>query len=108
LTLGCDAGDFGPGGAERKRSKAVQSSRLKKFALAAGLSLSFAFACQSFARGPGDGRRTGQAASARRIPAVVVLRARSVARFAGYALDVSFTPNGKVICFDIAADTPRG
>lgn len=85
----------------------MQASRLKKFALAIGLSLSFAFACQSFARGSCNGEKTAQAASTRRAPAVVVLHARSVARFGGYSLDISFTPDGKVICFGIAADTPR-
>ena len=83
----------------------MQASRLKKFALAVALSLSFAFAYRSLAQGPG-GRQAAPRARAALAPAATVLYGRSVARFAGYALDISFTPDGRLLCFGIAADPP--
>ncbi|HZI20263.1 MAG TPA: hypothetical protein VEY09_16905 [Pyrinomonadaceae bacterium] len=87
----------------------MQSSRLKKFALAAALSLSFAFAYRSLAHEPGRARNTSTASAVSavtRAPAAMVLYGRSVARFGGYKLDISFTPDGRLVCFGIAADTP--
>lgn len=79
--------------------------RLKSFAAAAGLSLSLAFAYQTFAAESFGPPAMKPAAAAR---AGAVIHGRGVARFAGYELNISFTPEGRLLCFGIAPESAGG
>lgn len=85
--------------------------RLKSFAAAAGLTLTLAFAYQSFA---GAGPSPNFAAPAGRASGGgPVIHGKGVARFGGYELNIAFTPGGRLLCLDLSptsalAPTPKG
>ena len=70
----------------------------KKLACAAALCLSTSFAYQSFAS---PGRCS--APSRQIVEAAPVLRGEGLLTFAGYQLNVAFTPDGALLGFDISA-----
>jgi hypothetical protein len=83
----------------------MSATGLKKFVLAVAFSLPVAFAYQALAQGARGGGPISPPAGARaqRAPGLV-LHGKSVARFGGYALNIVFTPDGKLLCFDLTTD----
>jgi hypothetical protein len=88
----------------------VFTRRLRSFAAAATLSLTLAFAYQTLAAESFGPPAAKPAAAAR---AGAVIHGRGVARFAGYELNISFTPEGRLLCFGVSpqkagGETPEG
>lgn len=83
----------------------MKINRTKKFATAAFLCLSLAYGLHSFSAtnsraATGDDART-------LLLQTPILQARGIVTFGGYALNASFTPDGRLLCFDISiAPTP--
>lgn len=76
----------------------MKIERAKKFAAAATLSLSLAYGLHAF-----TSTSTAMSNDARTVTQTPILQARGIVTFGGYALNASFTPDGRILCFDISA-----
>lgn len=75
----------------------MKIERVKKFAMAAALSMSLAYGLQAFTT-----TSAAMSNDARTVAQTPILQARGIVTFGGYALNASFTPDGRILCFDIS------
>jgi hypothetical protein len=79
----------------------MKMRRWKKIACAACLSACTALTYQAFAAS--SAVRPDESRAPRRAAPQTVLHGKGLVRLGGYELNVSFTPGGQLVCFDITA-----